>query len=279
LSSHRFKVTVLVENTAAREDLIVEHGLAFLVEGWQSVGLFDTGQSDAFARNAGSLGLDLSRVSWIVLSHGHYDHTGGLKAALEAAPGARVVAHPHAFISKFARRPDGQWRSIGMTTTWRELHEMGTDCVCPSDSVDVAPGVRTTGEIPRRTSFETVEGRFFTQSNEGKAPDRLIDDLSLVLRTSQGVAVLLGCAHAGVINILRHVRDISGGARICAVAGGMHLASASQDRIRRTVDALREFDVPRIGLAHCTGQAAADAFTAAFGDRCFPCPAGTVIDL
>lgn len=273
-----FKITVLVEDSAKREDLLTEHGLAFLIEQNGVSGLFDTGQSNIFLKNAQIMGLDLTPLHWVVLSHGHFDHAGGISSIADFAGWVRIFAHPEAFSPRFIRTTDGKFLSIGVPASREEIKKSGLELLCSSEPLEVAGQIMTTGEIPRVTDFEPAEEVFFIKKEGDFVLDLFPDDMGLIIRTSKGVVVLLGCAHAGVINTLLRVINVIGEEKIHAVIGGMHLAEASDKRIQRTIDAFHDFGVSKVGLAHCTGRRAAKAFLAAFGDGCFICPTGTVLE-
>jgi 7,8-dihydropterin-6-yl-methyl-4-(beta-D-ribofuranosyl)aminobenzene 5'-phosphate synthase len=273
-----FRLTVLVENTAGRSDLAAEHGWSVAIECEGGLALFDTGQTDVVTGNAKALGIDLGRLSWIVLSHGHYDHTGGLRSVLEVAKSTTVFAHPEAFLPKFVKGDSGEWRDAGMPISWEEMVKRDATPHVERGRVSVAERVTATGEISRSTSFETVHEHFFVDRDGRRVIDRFLDDQALVLDTDSGPVVVVGCSHAGVVNTLRHVADMTGKDRIHAVIGGMHLGAATEECLAQTIHAFGEYGVERIGLAHCTGEKAVREFASAFGSRCFPCPVGTVVE-
>ena len=155
-------ITTLVENTVNGRELQAEHGLSFLVHTGRHGLLFDTGQTDLLARNARSLGHELGQVEAVVLSQGHYDHTGGLPAVLAAAPAARLFLHPAAVAPKFAGNPDGTTRPVGLSSAAAQaVRQAGEAVVWTKKPTEVLDGIFVTGEIPRRTSFEDTGGRFF----------------------------------------------------------------------------------------------------------------------
>ncbi len=273
-----FRLTVLVENAASRDDLTAEHGWSILIESDGELGLFDTGQTGAVLRNARALGIDLSRLSWIVLSHGHYDHTGGLRSVLEVVEGPVVFVHPDAFLPKLVRENGGEWREAGMAMSREEIERTGAAMRMCEGTERVGGRITATGGISRTTSFETVQERFFTIRNGCRVIDRFIDDQALVLDTKKGLVVIVGCCHAGVVNTLRHVREVTGTNAIHAVIGGMHLGAASEECIARTIDAFRESDVEIVGPAHCTGERAVQQFSGVLAGRCVQCPAGAVLE-
>ncbi|NLH74941.1 MAG: MBL fold metallo-hydrolase [Verrucomicrobia bacterium] len=268
-------LTVLVENTVRCRGLKAEHGLAFHLQvGRQSL-LFDTGQSDLVTENARLLSVDLTALDAVAISHGHYDHIGGLSAVRGLAPGAVLRAHPTALIRRFSRNPNGTTRSVGIPDTIQEITPPDAGPFCANSSpAEVLPGVFLTGEVPRRVNFEDVGGPFVLDE-AGTQPDPIEDDQALFFDSREGVVVLLGCAHAGVVNTLRHIRELTGGRPIHAVLGGMHLLTASPERMERTVDALRELRVHKLGPAHCTGAAATARLWSEFPVELVDCSVGT----
>ena len=213
----------------------------------------------------------------IALSHGHYDHAGGLPPLRQTAPEVRVFLHPEALNPKFSGQPDGTARSVGMSPDLvQDLRRGDASAVWTRKPTEVFDGVFVTGEIPRETPFEDTGGPFCLDE-DCRQPDPLLDDQAMFFDTADGVVVLLGCAHAGVINTLRYVRQVTGQRPLHAVLGGFHLLMADEDRMQRTLAALGELDVQRIGAAHCTGQPAMARLWTTFPDRCCTCAVGSVM--
>ncbi|MBN1395330.1 MAG: MBL fold metallo-hydrolase [Pirellulales bacterium] len=269
--SDKVSVAVLVENTAVGPGIIAEHGLAYWIQHGDRSILFDTGQGNALVGNAWRLGIRLEDAGAVVLSHGHYDHTGGLPDALRGDRPVDLFLHPAALERKFACDAAGSARDVGIPYASKQAAEKKS--VHPQWTEEPTPiteRLTATGPVPRVTEFEDTGGAFFLDQSCTN-PDDLIDDQSLFFESREGVVILLGCAHSGVVNTMRYVRELTGGRPIHAVLGGMHLVQASPERLAETIEEFKRLEVPLIAPCHCTGDAAVAAFRAAFPDRCAAC--------
>ena len=273
-------VTTLSENTAGMGDFLSEWGLSILVESDEVNVLLDTGKSISTTHNADVLGVDLSKVDNIVLSHGHFDHTGGLCQVLSRMKKeVEIIAHPDIWTEKYHCRQGERDRYIGIPFVRQELESRGARFNLTTEPVRVSDSIMTTGEIPMVTDFEEIDSRLWVKADAGWQPDKLLDDMALIINTEFGLVVILGCAHRGIINTLYHAQQLTGVKRIHSVVGGAHLISASEERLWLTVAALKEFDVQRLGLCHCTGLPAASVMAQEFGDLFLFNNAGTRISL
>ena len=222
--------------------------------------------------------ISLASADAVVLSHGHYDHTGGLAQVLKAVPRSGVFVHPAAFDAKHMRDDDGTVENVGMPLPDRNIAlERPEEPVWTSRPTEIRDGVFVTGEIPRATDFEDTGGPFFLDE-QCRQPDPLIDDQAVFFDATAGTVVLLGCAHSGVINTLRYVRQLTDDRPIHAVVGGMHLMDASSERIDRTVEALKELCVACLVPVHCTGAAASARLCSEFPGQCLSCNVGETIE-
>ena len=267
------RLSILVENTALMPGLLGEHGLSMLIEHSGRTLLFDTGQGLALPHNAERLGVAWERIEAIALSHGHYDHTGGLAYALGQAPQARLFMHPAAEGAHVSRR-GGTLRDIGMPPDVRAaVKAHAANGICTEGPTEVIPGVWISGSIPRVKQGPPGDSALFSDA-AGMVPDTVPDDQSLWMETDEGLVVLLGCAHSGLENTLRHVRASTGETSIACVIGGMHLAHADAALVEQAADVLKSFGVRRVAPGHCTGLAAQYLLRERFGDGFRPCGAG-----
>jgi 7,8-dihydropterin-6-yl-methyl-4-(beta-D-ribofuranosyl)aminobenzene 5'-phosphate synthase len=272
-------VTVLLDNRSRDPELASEHGLSLWIEADGVCLLFDTGQSDAFAGNTRRLGVPLERADHIVISHGHYDHAGGLGSALDAAPQAVVHLHPEAMRTRFSIKDPRRPRSVGIPDSVRNVLEAHASRVrWTHGPTMLTPHLGLSGPIPRRTDFEDVGGPFFRDA-EGRSPDDLVDDQALWIDGPSGLVAVLGCGHAGVVNTLLHVEQRTKTRRLNAVLGGLHLVAASERRLSITIDALRERRPSLLAPAHCTGETAMERLREAFPQAWRPVFSGARFDL
>ncbi len=274
------RITTLSENTAALGDFLAEWGLCILVETDKTKVLLDTGKGYSSVYNADSLGVELGKVDKIVLSHGHFDHTGGLRDVLRRMrKKAEIIAHPDVWQLKYSQREGEQGRYIGIPFHRNELESLGAAFVLTPEPVEIGDSIVTTGEIPMVTAYEKIDGTLLVQEGSVRRPDHVMDDQALIVKSEAGLIVLLGCAHRGMINTLYHARRLTGEERILAVIGGSHLIGASEERLWQTIDALRELGVQKLGLCHCTDLKAAGLLAQEFGEAFFFNKAGTVIEI
>lgn len=217
----RTRLTILCENSVgAPFGVIGEHGFACFVETESGNYLFDTGQGFGIVPNAAALKKDLGSIQSVLISHGHYDHTGGLPAVLKIKGPTDVFGHPDMFRDR-VWSSGNQTRFVGMPFKKGYLESLGATFRLDVKMVEIGPGVFLTGEIPRNTPFEKGDAHMTAMDASGKTihPDPLNDDLSLIVQTENGLVLVLGCAHAGMINIIEYVLDKMADDRIYAIIG------------------------------------------------------------
>lgn len=251
-------VTILSSNLADGAT-IGEWGLGALVEADGRCVLFDTGRHpETVLGNAGTLGVDLSCVRDIVLSHFHFDHTTGLLpilGALEAGPDRPVRVHVARGFFHSRRRAGGASgdEANQMIGSRDALETAGARFVVHDGPAEVAPGVWVTGPVTRRHSERNYGAGTEVRLDGDWVEDHLPESQGLTVVTPEGHIVLLGCGHAGTVNVLDHIRATIADAPIHALMGGLHLFSASDETLGWTADKLREIGVQHLMAGHCTG--------------------------
>lgn len=252
------RVTILCDNSVGPlSGTIGEHGYAALIEADDGEAvLFDTGQGFALLHNARRMGKDLARVKKVVISHGHYDHTGGLLPLLQEHGAKTVYGDERLFTPRYRIKDSGECIDIGIPFTREELEKNGATFALSADFRTIAPGIHLTGEVPRLTSYEKGDqGLFFDCT--GQKPDTTPDDQSMIIETTNGLLVLLGCCHAGLINTLEHIAGLTGRRDFYAVIGGTHLGFSGREQLDRSIAALRKYGIRKLAVSHCTGFTAA----------------------
>lgn len=279
----RASITILLEDLAGYDSpLNAMFGLSMLVQAYdgemETQILYDANQaSGPLLQNLQTLGISLDQLNSIFLSHGHFDHTGGLAGMLEAIDRPiPVVGHPSIFRPCFEIKPQGLWPIGLIGYTRADLEERKALFTLTRDPLNLATGVVSTGEIPRINDYE-LPGEMYTIVDGAVVQDDLKDDASLILNVPDGLVILAGCCHAGIVNTIAHAKAITGISKIHAVIGGLHLVDASEDRLKKTVEALE--DVEYVFAGHCTGLKALAALMRAKGSKFSQIHTGKVIHL
>lgn len=252
------KVTLLCDNfTYIDKYFLGEPAFSCLIEDGEHTILFDAGYSDVFMENARRMGIDLSRVTDVALSHGHNDHTGGLPAFFAAFPQpVRLFAHPDAFLPK---RHEGL--SIGAPLTANALPPRVEKRI-GAEPRQISPHVYFLGNIPRRYAFEAHREVGETQKGNVWTPDALFDDTALALTAQEGTFLIAGCAHSGICNIAAYARERLD-APLTGFLGGMHLFDTDAD-FALTLDELARLSLNTLYPCHCTSLAVKAALCARF---------------
>jgi len=270
--------TVICDNCVFNQPgAIAEHGLSIFMETDCGNYLLDTGQGKAIVNNALVLGIDLRTIKGIIMSHHHWDHTGGLGPVLDLKGTVDVYAHPDFFKESYSVTGNTV-RYIGVPYPRPLLEAKGATFKFSDEFRPIEPGMWLTGEVPRRTDYELGDKKQVVKSGEGYVKDDLLDDQSVVVETEKGLFIILGCCHSGIINTLSYIMEKMGPHPIHAVIGGTHLGPVSDEQRGKSIDALKAFDIERLGVSHCTGQKTAIRLAAEFGERFFFCNVGTVVE-
>ncbi|MBN1107486.1 MAG: MBL fold metallo-hydrolase [Bacteroidales bacterium] len=248
------KISVLADNHAGAFTR-AEHGLSYLVEHDQRKILLDTGQSSLFAENASVMKINLEDIDTIVLSHGHFDHGDGL----DNLEGKKLICHPGCFVQRY-RKQDNTY--IGLKLSKEEL-EQRFSLITAEEPYRISEGSWFLGYIPRITDFESQRTTFIFKDG---SPDFVDDDSAMALMLDEGLFIVTGCGHAGIVNTIEHALKVTGGNKIAGVMGGFHLKTDDRQTIE-TIKYLKENRVKYVMPSHCTELPALASFYNEFGIR------------
>lgn len=249
------RITALMDDKTTNPLCMAAHGLSYLVQTPEISVLFDCGPGTDTWRNARALGEDIYNVDAVVLSHSHYDHAGGYPSLVEAVNGGSLLyTGPGFFEKKYSFDGTGYHdRSAGFDETLPKAN--GITHVTVSDVKELAPGMYLVGDFPRVHKFETIPGKYVRKTGGNFVPDDFRDEIAMAVDVGGKLAVLVGCAHPGILNMVKHIQEALN-RPVCAVFGGVHLLDAEERRISATLEALHGMGVELLGLGHCSGEQA-----------------------
>ena len=263
------KITTLIENMQDNDkNLKFEHGLSMFLQTKNCNILFDTGKSGDFIDNAHKLNVDLKSTDFLILSHAHYDHCGGVKRLLEnydIKPKLIVSEHFFKKSNKY-HYSDGKlktdfsdgigYKYIGIDFDEDYIRNKGISInFVKSNVLKINNKVFVFSNFNKKYDFEKVNKNMKIKIDNEYIVDEFDDEIALGVKTSKGIVVLLGCSHPGFLNIISTIREISN-KKIYAVIGGTHLIEADESRIKKSIDYLNKFNIDMLGLSHCTGEKA-----------------------
>lgn len=273
------KISFLVENKTNTEYVRAEHGLSVYIETDEMNILFDAGASDMFADNAEKMGIDLSKADYCVVSHGHYDHTGGIPAFCRINDKAKIILHKDAFIKTYGYMKDGTLEKVTTGIRWSEEEKKAiSDRIIFTDKEYwLSDNIVVSGTIDEIPGQEMTE--YFYEKKDGELiPDQMNHEQFLAINTDKGVFIFSGCSHRGVVPVLAHAKKLFPDRDILGLVAGMHLYNATSERRNKVIDEVMRLDVKTVMPVHCTGIDAICDLKMKMGERCIVATAGEVYE-
>ncbi len=274
-------IKTLIDNTAATPFVMAEWGLSIFIKVGEKNILFDTGagNSQVLLHNMKAMDVDPKEIDLLVLSHGHQDHTGGLRPFFENLyyknkdKKIDVISHPAALRPEYVKGIG----NFGCPYTKEELMKFGARFKLTKDPTWITDDIITSGEVPMTNDYEKVGKAFYREAGDESVPNKniindeeilgfkpvdknfvqdeeLIDDQAIFLKTELGLIIILGCAHRGTINTISHAQEVTGMDKVYMVIGGTHTSGVSEYRMNSTIEKLKRLNVRKVGVSHCTGS-------------------------
>lgn len=245
------KISTLIENTNLKNSALEsEHGISFYIETPEKNFIFDCGQSGLAWKNAKKLNLDLTKINFVVLSHSHYDHAGGFPALLKYVTPKKIYTGENFWMKKFSETGDGYiYRGAGFNLD--DLKNWSIEQKICRDLLQIDENIFLIGNFLRRYDFETIPKKFVL--GEEKVQDNFDDEICLTIKSGGEIILIVGCSHAGILNIVSTVQERLN-LPIKILIGGVHLLNADESRIEKTLNELKNFGIKKFALCHCSGE-------------------------
>lgn len=271
-----WKLTTLIENHRDKEEKYeCEHGFSILIENTEQGRsirlLMDTGQSGLFYDNAVEMGISLKDLDGLFISHAHYDHAGGVKRLLEEVPVQKMYVGKDFFQEKYYEKKDGTLKNIGIAFSRQDMEHTGVEvCEIQENRKKIFPGVTVYRNFASVADYEVRNPHFlikdFVKGEEKYEQDNFADEIVLALDVADGIIVIAGCSHPGIVNILKTIEKRSG-KKIWGVVGGTHLVEADEERLKKTIADLKKMNLDFIAVSHCTGEENLEKIKEIFGEK------------
>lgn len=262
------KIQILMNNESASDELACEHGLSLFIEYKGKTILFDTGQTGAVMDNMKRMAIPGEDIDYVVLSHGHYDHTGGLEKLIQHMTHPKVVCSRGFWNKKYSKTDTGTIYK-GNDFTKDQIESKGVEFIEIDDSVtEVSSGIFIMKDFDRDPHFERIDRKFVVdteQSGDKFIQDQFEDEIALCFESRQGLVLLVGCAHPGIVNMVRTIKSRTG-QKIHALIGGFHMKGCDDEYINEVVEILYE-EIVMIVPGHCTGDEAVKGLHKRFNNR------------
>lgn len=246
------KITGLMDNYTGHYQCLAEHGLSYFIETPGFNMLFDTGASEKTVYNTSKLGVDIKTIKYILLSHGHYDHTGGLKSVLEEVHPVTIVAHPDIFLERFYKFEDDSIKKLSNPYSQEELEQLGGVLELTDEPFFFEQNIYSTGFVTRE-SPHTAYDNMIKVDNGKFLPDTIKDDQALIIVLNDQLNIITGCSHSGILNIVKQAIKMSGINIINYIIGGLHFHDTQEDKLKDILYDLNYYNIDNIAISHCTG--------------------------
>ncbi|HWQ72542.1 MAG TPA: MBL fold metallo-hydrolase [Desulfitobacteriaceae bacterium] len=262
------KINILSENRAGRKEILAEHGLSILVEYNGFKVLFDAGQKDVFSLNAQTDDIDLAAVDALVISHGHYDHAGGVPEFCRLNKKAPIYIHPDAFCERYiARHSRPAGGCIGVP--WLAEDSFRKRMVFVREPTTIHSNITLSGEVRKDPAQKKIATGLIKKKADGDyEKDPVLDEQFMLVQGREGIYLVISCSHPGIMNCLSYANKLASGAQIYGVIGGLHLERYNDEQIYRLVADFKSAGVKKIIPLHCTRIMASYLFKNKFGDNC-----------
>ncbi|OOP72103.1 MBL fold metallo-hydrolase [Clostridium beijerinckii] len=275
------KITTLIENNPDKNNILCsEHGLSLYIEINEKKILFDTGQSGEFIKNAEKLKIDLNDLNYVVLSHGHYDHSGGFRKLVNNTNKTfKLIVGNGFFYEKYKLIEGEQYKFNGNSFDEEFISQNNISLKCINQDIfNITEDVIIFSNFERKNNFEILNKKFYIKKNCEYVLDDFSDEIVLGVKHEKGLVVILGCSHVGIVNILESLTQRSG-IPIYAIVGGSHLIEADELRLNNTINYLKEKNISIFRLSHCTGDRAVGKLESEFENKFVYNNTGKILEL
>lgn len=275
-----FKAITLIENNPDDNNILLsEHGLSIYIEVDEMKILFDTGKSGDFINNAEKLNVDLSNIDYLLLSHGHYDHSGGFKKLVDRIVSLfKLIVGDGFFNEKYKLMDNNTYRYNGNSFDEDYVNKNNISLTCINEDIFyINENIMIFSNFKRNNDFEIQNKLFRIKKNEDYILDDFSDEIVLAVKKNEGLIVILGCSHIGVVNILETIMKRTG-MPIYAIIGGSHLVEADEERVSKTIEFFKENNIKIIAMSHCTGESTIEKLKTEFKDKFVYNNTGNVIE-
>lgn len=278
---NKISITTIIENHSDVDNkYISEHGLSLLIKTKEMNILFDTGQTNNFLENMKAMNIDYNSINKVILSHGHYDHTGGICALLEKAKNIETVyVGDNFFNKKYKLKDDNTYAYNGIKFSEESLYKLNNNIEKIKDNKKVInEELIIFHNFKINNDFEKLNKKFYINNSNEYILDNFQDEIALGIVTKKGLVLIVGCSHIGIINIINSVKSEIN-IPIRGIIGGTHLVDADKYRLKDTINELKKLNLEFLAVSHCTGDNNIDILKQEFKDKFIINNTGNVIEL